>query len=348
MKKLVFSAILIPLFFLLLFSCESQSESIASDTRIALGTVCTISLYEKGTKDIYDELFLRLSEIEQTMSVNIEGSEISIVNSLSGVKKAPISLESYTVLQKALEYANLTDGAFNPAVGPLVKLWSIGTDQAKIPTQEEIEIATRLSDWKNIELFEEDETFFAFLKKKGMSLDLGGIAKGYAADEIIRIIKSYDIESAIIDLGGNIYALGEKENGDYWRVGIKNPFDSTGTPAIRVDLRNNSVVTSGVYERFFEKNGIRYHHLLDSKTGYPANNGLMSVTIVTESSMLADILSTAVFIMGQEKGIAFLESIQEKGFVITSEKEVFPTSSLRSELILLDKSFTLGNNKKLL
>ncbi len=336
MKKISFL-----LLTLLCISCEKKITPIPSDTRVVLGTVCTINLYENGSQEIYDELFSRLEDIENVMSINIQDSEISKINDLAGIEKVAISNDTYTVLTKALEYAETTKGAFNPAIGPLVKLWAIGTDSAKVPNQEEINKAISLVDWKKVIVSEEKEQHFVFLQEKDMSLDLGGIAKGYAADEMIRILKIYAIDSAIIDLGGNIYALGEKQNGEVWRVGIKNPFDSTGSPAIRLDVKNTSVVTSGVYERFFEKHGIRYHHLLDSNTGYPVNNGLMAVTIATESSMLADVLSTAVFALGEKEGINLLESLGVKGFCVNSEREVIATNNLKNEIAILDDSFTL-------
>ncbi len=341
MKKIIFALIILSMSLVCFLACEKKAESIVSDTRIVLGTVCTITLYEQGTREVYDKLFTKLESIEQAMSVNIAESEISKINSLSGIEKGELSNDTYTVLSKALEYAKDTEGAFNPAIGPLVSLWAIGTDLAKVPTQEEISAAIALGNWNNVLLSTENGKKFALLKEKGMSLDLGGIAKGFAADEMVSILEKSGIERAIIDLGGNIYAFGEKENGDPWRVGIKNPFDSTGSPAVRLDVKNTSVVTSGVYERFFEKEGIRYHHLLDSKTGYPIDNGLMSVTIVTESSMLADVLSTAVFVLGQEQGMLFLDSIGEKGFCINNKREIISTENLKSSIVILDDSFIL-------
>ncbi len=340
MKKINHILVIIIVVFLLV-SCEKKADSIASDTRIVLGTICTISLYEQGTQEIYDELFTKLENIEKEMSVNISVSEISLINSLSGNNNTSISNDTHTVLSKAIEYANITNGAFNPAIGPLVQLWAIGTDLANLPTEQEIKNSLSLIDWSKIDITTSEGNHLVFLEEKGMALDLGGIAKGFAADGMVSILKKHGIERAIIDLGGNIYALGEKENGDPWRIGIKNPFDSTGSPAIRLDVKNKSVVTSGVYERFFEKDGIRYHHLLDSKTGYPAENGLMSVTIVTDSSMIADILSTAVFVLGQEKGMALLQSLGEKGFCINEKREVIATENLKSSIVVLDDSFTL-------
>ncbi len=343
MKKLQLS-FLFCIIVLLFSSCTNDKENeqkIQSETRVALGTVCTITLYDGGTQEVYDTLFLRLDEIEAAMSVNIQESEISRVNALSGLEKVSVTQDTYNVLKTALEYADLTNGAFNPAIGPLVKIWAIGTDNPRVPTSDEITEAINLSNYKHVLLSEHNGEYDVFLEQKGMALDLGGIAKGYAADEVSKILFEMGVERAIIDLGGNIYAFGEKENKDPWRVGIKNPFNSTGNPAIRLDIKSTSVVTSGVYERFFEQNGKRYHHLFDSSTGLPVNNGIMSVSIVTQSSMLADVLSTAVFVLGKDDGMQLLKSLDKQGLYIDTEKLIHSTDTLRPNITVLDSEFTL-------
>ncbi|MFI3258323.1 MAG: FAD:protein FMN transferase [Spirochaetales bacterium] len=344
MKTALFSAyVLLALLFL---SCADTPVK-TSETRIALGTICTINLYENGTQELYDIFFKRIYDIEQLMSTTIPTSDIALINAYAGIKPVAVSPETFNVLQTALYYAKATDGAFNPAIGPLVKLWGIDTDAAQVPTQEQIAEVLELCNWQDVHLYEENTPEgditkpHVFLAKPGMSLDVGGIAKGYVADELAKILPEYGVQNAVIDLGGNIYALGKNQTGELWKVGIKNPFNSTGTPAIRVDVENNSIVTSGIYERFFERDGIHYHHLLDSKTGYPVNNGIMSVTIISPSSMTADVLSTGVFVMGKEKGMDFLRSVNQKGFYIDTEKTIAATENLKSSLIVLDKDFSL-------
>jgi len=319
-------------------------ESIESDTRLVLGTVCTIQLYEKGTRELYNKLFERLAEIEQLMSVNISTSDISRINLAAGLEAIAVSNDTFAVLKTALEYAAYTDGAFNPAIGPLVNLWAIGSDAPRLPSQQEIDEALSFCNWRDVQLNESTQSTppTVFLAQKGMALDLGGIAKGYAADELATLLRKADIDGAIIDLGGNVYGFGKKENGDSWRVGIKNPFESTGAPILRIDVQNKSVVTSGVYERFFEHDNRRYHHLLDANTGYPADNGIMSVTIVTESSMIADVLATAIFVMGKQKGIDFLQSTEHQGLSIDTDKNIRSTEGLKTALTVLDTKFTLN------
>lgn len=320
---------------------STLSNPIESETRLVLGTICTIQLYEKGTQALYDNLFDRLVQIEQIMSVNISTSDIARINLAAGIEAVTVSNDTFTVLKTALEYAELTNGAFNPAIGPLVNLWAIGSDTPHLPSQQEIDTAISLCNWREVQLTESTHPT-VFLAQKGMALDLGGIAKGYAADEVAEILRDEGVERAIIDLGGNIYGLGEKENGDAWRVGIKNPFDSTSAPILRIDVKNKSVVTSGVYERFFERDNKRYHHLLNANTGYPADNGLMSVTIVTESSVIADVLSTAVFVMGKQKGMDFLQNIGQSGLCIDADKNIRSTEELKTSLTVLNTDFTLN------
>lgn len=337
-KKYILSVLFLSIF---LFSCNTQKETILEpQTELVIGTVCTINLFEDGTEDLYSTLFDQLSDIENKMSVNIATSEIALANQNAGIKPVEISYETYEIIEASIDIANITNGAFNPAIGPLVKIWAIGTDAARIPTQEEITEAINLCDWKNIELEKKDNVYSVFLTKKGMSLDLGGVAKGFAADSIRSILTENNVQKAMIDLGGNVFAYGEKAENTPWRIGIKNPFNSTGSPIIALSLTDTSVVTSGVYERFFENNGVRYHHLLNSNTGYPENNNLLSVSIVSESSMLADILSTAVFVLGLEEGMSLLEEQKIQGFCITNEKEIITTGNSFNLVEVLDSDFT--------
>ena len=312
----------------LLLGCHSRPIPVQS--RSALGTVCSIRLFDDGKQALYDELFLRLDQIEQEMSSTIETSEISKINAENLSEKNfsdeaknefPLSEDVFCVLKTALEVAELTDGAFNPACGSLVKLWDINnrvneTEQRPLPTQIEIEWAKQNTDWKSITLDEEKKT--VSVEKCGIQLELGGIAKGYAADELVKILQERKVKRAIIDLGGNIYAFGAKsesadENGadnrTPWRIGIKNPFEMDELSYAVVSCIDKTVVTSGPYERFFEKDGKIYHHILDCKSGYPAKTDLASVSIICKNSMLADSLSTACFVLGSERAKALLEKM---------------------------------------
>ena len=275
------------------------------------------------------------------MSMNIPSSDIARINAASGGQKIAVHDDTFKVIRRALDIAQLSDGAFNPASGALVKLWNIGSDAPHLPSQEEIEGTLALCDWRSVVLSEDGEEKFVYLPVKGTALDLGGIAKGFAADELAALIKKLKIPRAIIDLGGNIYAVGEKKGKEAWKVGIKNPFDSAASPVVALSVKDVSVVTSGVYERFFVYEGRLFHHLLDCKTGYPADNGLMSVTIVNGSSMDADALATAVFVMGKERGMDLLRRMNTEGLCIDTEKTIEATEPLKTQALVLNEEFSI-------
>ena len=295
---------------------------------MVLGTVCTVNAFSDGTAVLYDELFMRLHDIENKFSVNVSESEISAVNAAAGKHAVKVTPDVLYVIKTALEYAQLTDGAFDPTVGPLVKLWGINTENAHVPSPQEIKNMLPLVNWRNVKISGEE----VFLTQKNMALDLGGIAKGYAADELAAILKKNNVKRAVIDLGGNIYVYGQKKDKSLWKVGIKNPADPEGDPAVVLNIAEGTVVKSGVYERFFIKDGKRYHHILDTKTGYPADNGLLSVTIISESSIQADALSTSVFVLGYEKGMRLINSMKNTGVLfITAPGGIFSNGYLEGK-----------------
>ena len=321
-----------------LASCSKNISP--SQTRPVLGTVCTVQLFENGKQKYYDTLFERLEQIEAHMSMNIPSSDIARINAASGGQKIAVHDDTFKVIRRALDIAQLSDGAFNPASGALVKLWNIGSDAPHFPSQEEIEGTLALCDWRSVVLSEDGEEKSVYLPVKGTALDLGGIAKGFAADELAAL-KKLKIPRAIINLGGNIYAIGEKRGKEAWKVGIKNPFDSAASPVVALSVKDVSVVTSGVYERFFVYEGRLFHHLLDCKTGYPADNGLMSVTIVSGSSMDADALATAVFVMGKERGMDLLRRMNTEGLCIDTEKTIEATESIKTQALVLNEEFSI-------
>ena len=180
------------------------------------------------------------------------------------------------------------------------------------------------------------------LNKKGMEIDLGGIAKGYAADKIVEYLKSQNIEKSIINLGGNVFVLGEKSKDTQFKVGIQDPNSEDGTSIANIGVTNQSVVTSGIYERYLEQDGVMYHHMLDPSTGYPFENNLSSVTIISDSSIVGDGLSTTTFGLGLEKGMKLIESLDNTDAIfITKDQKIYTTSNLKGKLNLKDSSFEL-------
>lgn len=329
---------------IIFFSC-SQIEP--SHTEFALGTVCSVNLFEQGSKTLYDEIFNRICEIENLMSANIRSSDISRINAAAGIQPVNVSEETFFVIKSAVYIAMLSNGAFDPTIGPVVSLWGIGSAGEHIPYNYEIENLLSLVNWRNIELNESANS--VFLTKHGMELDLGAIAKGYAADAASDIVKKAGIKRALIDLGGNIIIAGEKKDKSPWRVGLQNPYKTRGEtigylqitmPQDSQSLTVKTVVTSGVYERFFEAEGNRYHHIFSPSLGFPVQNGLVSVTVTADVSMDADALSTAAFVLGYEKGSALIESLAgiEAVFVF-EDRSVRLTSG--ADFILTDNTFSL-------
>ncbi len=333
MKRLISAA-----FAILTLTLAACAKPMPAQTEYVLGTLCSINLFEKGTPDVYRALFARLREIENRMSVNKAGTELDRVNAAAGREAVAVHPDVIEVLSAALRYAELSDGAFDPTVGPLVKLWGIGTDDVRLPAQEEIQHVLPIINWKDVVLDTQART--VFLRHPGMALDLGAIAKGYAADELVRILKQKGIPRAIIDLGGNVLAYGEKQGGKKWRIGVQDPAGERGTYVGILEITNKTMVTSGVYERYFVQNGQRYHHILSTSTGYPVQNGLMSVTIIGDSSIDADGLSTTVFALGYEKGKALLEHLgNAEGLFIFDDGTLRATAGVRARFTVTSERY---------
>jgi thiamine biosynthesis lipoprotein len=267
-------------------------------------------------------------------------SGVVAINEQAGIEPVKVRADLLNVLEKALHYAALSDGAFDPTVGPLVQLWGIGTDHQRIPGDEEIARARELVNWRDVVIDRSAGT--AFLLRPGMALDLGAIAKGYAGDEAARIAREAKVKRAVFDLGGNIVTLGwrDQKKSLPWRIGIQNPLGERNAYIGVVTVHDSSVVTSGVYERYFESGGKRYHHLLSTTNGYPVENGLLSVTIVTASSTDADALSTAVFTLGFERGKALIDSLPEaEAIFVFDDRSVRITGGLDGIFTLTDNEF---------
>lgn len=306
-----------------------------------LGTACTVRIYAGGDARALDAAFARLSEIDARMSVQRADSEISRVNAASGRKPVTVSADVLAVAKIGLQYSGLGDGAFDVTVEPLVKLWGIGTASARIPRPEEIRAALPSINWRNVRVDEKLSTIF--LEKPGMGLDLGAIAKGWAADDAARVLREHGVTTSLIDLGGNILATGRKPDGSRWRIAIQNPEEPRGTSIGYVDITGGSVTTAGTYERFFDQGGKRYFHILDARTGSPAWNGLNAVAIVAPDSTTADGYDTLVFTLGLQKGRKLVEDTRGlvEAVFITDTRKVSVTAGLASRFTLTDPRFTI-------
>ncbi len=322
------------LFTLLFGSCSSEPFDPVREGKLLLGTTVNVTLYEEGPDDIFERVFDRVEQIERKMSTSkddYDTTELLEVNRNAGIRPVRVSADTFEVIRRALEYSELTDGAFDVTIYPLVELWGIGTADARVPAEEEIQERLALVDYRKVQLDREAQT--VYLPEEGMGLDVGAIAKGYAADESRRILKEAGVDSALLDFGGNIVTVGEKPNGEPWKIGIQNPEAGRGRYLGILSSGPMAVVTSGDYERYFVQDDVRYHHIISSRTGYPARPGLASVTILTDDSTEADALATALYVMGAEKGLPFVRDRDDiEAAFVTQEKEVYMTAGMESAL----------------
>lgn len=308
------------LLIILLFSgCGSLSKEPIHKTGFYFDTVITITIYDKKDSALLEDCFAFCDKIEKQISRTIPGSDISRINNANGspTKVSPTTIE---LLEQAISYGKLTSGAFDVTIAPLSTLWDFKNNPGNVPSEAEISEALSHVDYKNIIIDEYTVT----LKDPEASIDLGGIAKGYIADSLKTYLLKNGVHSAIINLGGNILTIGTKPDGSPFQIGIQRPFDKQEKTITSVSSINSSVVTSGSYERYFEADGNLYHHILDTTTGYPCDNGLLSVTILSEDSVVGDALSTACFTMGLDAGMDFIKSLDNvEAIFITEAYEVF-------------------------
>ena len=262
-----------------------------------------------------------------TSEDDYDDTELLSVNRAPAGTATPVSPDTFAVLSAALDYSRVSNGAFDVTIWPLVTLWSIGSGGETVPPEEQIAAARDLVDYTDLTLHA-DET--VTLARDGMGVDVGAIAKGYAADEAERILRDAGVTSALLDFGGNILVIGAKPDDSLWRIGIQRPDAERSRYIGIIHTANRTVVTSGPYERFFVEDGIRYHHILDPETGYPSRNGLVQVTIVADRSIDADALSTTSYVLGLTAAYELIESISGVDAVFaTEERELFLTSGLQ-------------------
>lgn len=299
-------------------------------TFCSLGTINNIKVWSSKKENIVEGILQkavqRVNEIDDRMSAFKENSDISTINRNAGCGYVKIHKDTFELLEKAKEYGDLSNGTFDITMRPLIVLWGINKKGSFIPSELEIQEFLELVSYRDILL--DSKSCAALLKKAGQALDLGGIAKGYAADEVKRILKKNGIKSALINLGGNVVAMGKREDGQAWQIGIQNPLSTTGHYLGAVSVKNKTIVTSGSNERFFIKEGIRYHHILDPRIGKPAQSGLLSVTVICNSSIDADAVTTAFFILGPEKSEPLLNRIKGQAIFVKEDLSIVVSQGL--------------------
>lgn len=293
----------------------------------ALGTVNTVAIYSEYNPAILEQVMQRVLDLHQLFSIFDPQSEISRINENAGICSVPISEDTFSVLSLAIACAGETDGTFDITTGTLSRLWRDAINSKRIPSDAEIEQHHLLGSIADLELDAKNRT--AFLRQAGIQLDLGGIAKGYAADEVQRILKENHIENALINLGGTVITIGKARH-----IGIQNPFQNTGEFVADVLLQNCAAVTSGAYERCFFSGGERYHHIIDPRSGKPSRSGLASVTLIGERAAELDALATGVFILGVKDSLPILHKHGIEAFFISDTGIVQITTGLQTRFTM--------------
>lgn len=322
------------------------NSTITSQESYQIGTYITLSIYADAEVpgEVFDDLFNLIDYYEYMTSKNIVETELNEINRNAGIAPVNVSDELFDMIRIGLEYSKVSNGLFDLSIGPLVDLWGIGSDHAKLPTETEITNILKSVDYTKIVV--DDSTKSVYLSEKGMALDLGAIAKGYIADRLKDMILEKGYESAIINLGGNVLTVGGKPNSDHWNIGVRDPESDAGSTMGVLKLKDNSIVSSGTYERFFIQDNVRYHHILNTETGYPEQNKMLSVSIISDLSVDGDALSTTVFLLGLEKGYEYVETLENIDAVfIMEDHSVYVTSGLKDKFSLMGDGYELKELK---
>lgn len=309
-----------------------QAQPTAERTFFAMDTVMTLRLYEGGDETALEHLVARVKDLEARWSVTGENSEIYALNRDG---EAELSPETERLLDTALEMCRRTGGALDISIYPVLRSWGFTTGEYAVPDDQTIAALLPLVDYTKVEYGGRSAAI-----PESMEIDLGSVAKGYTGDILSDYLKGSGVTSALLDLGGNIQTVGSKPDGSPWRVGIRDP-EEDGNLGV-VDVTDRAVVTSGGYERYFEEGGVRYWHILDPKTGFPAHSGLISVTVIGDTGAVCDALSTALFVMGLDNALEHWRRHQDFEAIFVSEDgSITITAGLQNSFTLTQKNRTL-------
>ncbi|HSB52307.1 MAG TPA: FAD:protein FMN transferase [Dissulfurispiraceae bacterium] len=321
----------------LLLSCKGGGERLYKETRTALYTVTSVTVVSSSPEKAQDAIEAAFAEMERLGSLlnfYSDESELSLINRKAGVEAVKASDDTMEIMGKAVFASEQTDGAFDPTVGPVVKLWDF--QEKRIPDEKSIREKVKEIGYRHIVLDKEKGT--VYLDRKGMQIDLGGIVKGFAADKAVAVLRREGISSGIVSVGGEVRAFGKRPDGEMWNVGVKNPRQQGSDDELiaAVRLLDRAASTSGDYEKFFEKDGTRYHHILDPKTGYPVSL-CRSVTVIAPEAAMTDAFATGVFVLGPQKGLALLKKLDFEGIIVGSDGAILVTDGLKDKVTWFGK-----------
>lgn len=331
-KKCVASALIVAVILIgFWFMCSRVGHKEVTKSGFYFDTIIQITLYRgtmsngtrsHGEEALLDDCFQMADRYENYFSTTKKNSDIAKINAAGG-KPVKVHSETRSLIKKGLEYGEKSDGKFDITIGRLSSLWDFSKNEGEVPAKDEIEKALKTVNYKKVKI----EGDRVVLEDPNAQLDLGGIAKGYIADQMKAYLVKNGVKQGIINLGGNVLTIGEKKDKEGYHIGIRKPFDETGATIAEVEVKDQTVVSSGVYERFFYKGNKLYHHLLDTKTGYPIENDLLGVTIICNRSVDGDALSTTAFALGLEDGMHYIESLDGvRAAFVTKDDQVHWTT----------------------
>lgn len=310
-----------------------QESVVITRAQMQMGTLVKITAVagtESTAQAAASAGFAEIRRLEELLSTWIPTSELSRVNASAGIKPVPVSLETWMVVQRAKQAAELTGGGFNIAIGPAVDLWRVTEDQ-RIPTEAELAALRPLVDLQAVRADLHEQTLY--LEKPGMRIDVGGIGKGFAADYAVMAMQQAGASAGVVALSGDIKTFGQLPGGKKFPVGIQHP-RKEGAVLVFIDLEDEAISTAGDYERFFERDGVRYHHILDPKTLQPAR-GCQSVTVIAKEGVWADGLDTGIFVMGPERGMELIERLPNvEAIIVDRDGHMLVSSGLKSRIRL--------------
>lgn len=331
MRKLksVFAVILVLTMLICVFVGCNAKYSVIEEEIYALDTVINMTVYSENQNAV-NSAKAEIRRLEALFSVTNSTSDISRVNSASDTFVS-VSDECFSLISTALDVSDKTNGNFDITIYPAVKLWGFTTVDKYVPTKEELDYVKSLIDYKQVRL---DSTSKSVNIPQGVSLDLGGIAKGYISDQASQILEEQGVTSAILNLGGNIKLVGSKPNGESYKIGIKSPFNDGNFGIITAEDTNIS--TAGGYERYFEADGKHYHHILNPYTASPADTDVLSATVVGEKGEVCDALSTAIVVSGSKNASGIFVNYPDYNFIIFTENSVFVSENISDNFELTD------------
>ncbi|MCI8364569.1 MAG: FAD:protein FMN transferase [Eubacterium sp.] len=286
----------------------------------AMDTIMDLTVYGESASELLNEARQLVQKYEGLFSVNTRTSDVARLNQAAG-KAEQVSPETYELIQKSIEISKETEGLFDISIYPLVRAWGFTKEEYRVPEPEELGRLLKKVDASKIQLEPDNRVMLP----KGMEIDLGGIAKGYLSQKLMELFRKGGAQAAVVSLGGNVQTFGKKPDGTPFTVGITDPADGTSVLGT-IRIGDKAVITSGSYQRYFEKDGKVYHHIIDKKTGAPAQSDLMSVTVIGEDGVTADSLATALFVMGKEKAVQYAASHPEIQLVLVDTKAQVWTS----------------------